>query len=133
MFKENHAFSGFAVADIDQAKKFYGETLGMTVTDLGMGGLISLGIAGGGTVMVYPKDDHQPATFTILNFPVPDVEAAVDQLAAKGVEFIHYDEENLKTDEKGIAGGDDRGPRIAWFKDPSGNILSVLAEDPSQA
>jgi catechol 2,3-dioxygenase-like lactoylglutathione lyase family enzyme len=127
MFKDSQAFSGFSVDDIEKAKKFYGETLGLPVEEQdGMGLELSLG--SGAKVFVYPKPNHQPATFTILNFRVEDVDKAVDELAAKGVEFEHYDEGMMKTDEKGIARPEspDQGPTIAWFKDPAGNVLSVL-------
>ena len=127
MFKDTHAFSGFSVDDEEAAKKFYGETLGLPVEEQeGMGLELSLGT--GAKVFVYGKPNHQPATFTILNFPVDDVDKAVDELTAKGVEFEHYDEGPTKTDEKGIArsSSPDQGPTIAWFKDPAGNILSVL-------
>jgi catechol 2,3-dioxygenase-like lactoylglutathione lyase family enzyme len=127
MFKDSKAFSGFSVDNIDTAKKFYGETLGLPVEEQdGMGLELSLG--SGAKVFVYPKPNHQPATFTILNFRVEDVDKAVDELAAKGVEFEHYDEGMMKTDEKGIARPEspDQGPTIAWFKDPAGNVLSVL-------
>ena len=120
MFKDTKAFSGFSVDDIPRAKQFYGETLGLNVTDE-MGGL-ALHLGGGGNVYVYPKDNHVPATFTILNFPVADVEAAVDHLTEAGVSFERYD--GIESDEKGIHRGE--GPTIAWFKDPAGNILSVL-------
>lgn len=121
MFKDSPAFSGFSVDDISRAKQFYGETLGVNVTDE-MGGM-ALHLGGGGNVFIYPKDDHVPATFTVLNFPVADVEAAVDRLTEAGVAFEHYEGE-LQTDEKGIMRGE--GPTIAWFRDPAGNILSVL-------
>jgi predicted enzyme related to lactoylglutathione lyase len=126
MFKDNHAFAGFSVDDIGKAKEFYGQTLGLEVNeDQGMG-ILNLKIAGGGTVMVYPKENHEPATFTILNFPVTDIGAAVDQLTAKGVQFERYDVPGAGgPDEKGIY-RDPNGPAIAWFKDPAGNILSVL-------
>ena len=120
MFKDTKAFSGFSVDDIPRAKQFYGETLGLNLTDE-MGGL-ALHLGGGGNVYVYPKDNHVPATFTILNFPVADVEAAVDHLTEAGVSFERYD--GIESDEKGIHRGE--GPTIAWFKDPAGNILSVL-------
>jgi catechol 2,3-dioxygenase-like lactoylglutathione lyase family enzyme len=120
MFKDTHAFSGFSVDDIPRAKQFYGETLGLRLTDE-MGGL-ALHLAGGGNVFVYPKDNHVPATFTVLNFPVADVEEAVDRLSEAGVSFERYD--GIESDEKGIHRGE--GPTIAWFKDPAGNILSVL-------
>jgi catechol 2,3-dioxygenase-like lactoylglutathione lyase family enzyme len=121
MFKDTHAFSGFSVNDIPRAKQFYGETLGLNVTE--ENGMLVLHLAGGGTVLVYPKENHEPATFTILNFPVPDVEETVDRLTQAGVPFEHY-EGDLQTDQKGIMRGE--GPTIAWFKDPAGNILSVL-------
>lgn len=127
MLKDSQAFSGFSVDDIEVAKKFYGETLGLPVEEQdGMGLELSLG--SGAKVFIYPKPNHQPATFTILNFPVEDIDKAVDELAAKGVEFEHYDEGMMKTDAKGIARPEspDQGPTIAWFKDPAGNILSVL-------
>ena len=121
MFKESKAFSGFSSNDIPASKRFYGETLGLDVSDE-MGGL-GLHLAGGGEVFVYPKDNHVPATFTVLNFPVADIEAAVDRLIEAGVTFERY--EGFEQDEKGIARGEER-PAIAWFKDPAGNILSVL-------
>jgi predicted enzyme related to lactoylglutathione lyase len=121
MFKDTHAFSGFSADDIPRAKQFYGETLGLNVTDE-MGGL-ALHLGSGANVFIYPKDNHVPATFTVLNFPVADVEQAVDQLTEAGVTFERY--EGFDQDEKGIARGGD-GPTIAWFKDPAGNILSVL-------
>lgn len=117
------AFSGFAVPDIAAAKEFYGGVLGVEVKEE-MGGL-SLAVGGGQQVFVYPKDDHQPAVFTILNFPVDDIDKAVDELAGRGVTFECYD--GFEQDDKGIARADD-GPAIAWFTDPAGNILSVLQE-----
>ena len=124
MFKHSKAFSSFSVNDIAKAKEFYSETLGLNVSDNPMG-LIELNIAGH-TIMVYPKPNHEPATFTVLNFPVADVEKAVDELTAKGVVFEQYEGE-IKTNEKGISISP-AGPKIAWFKDPAGNILSVLQE-----
>ena len=124
MFKHTKAFSSFSVNDIEKAKAFYSKTLGLDVTDNPMG-LIELRIAGN-AIMVYPKPNHEPATFTILNFPVDDVEKAVDELKAKGVVFEQYEGE-IKTNEKGISVSP-AGPKIAWFKDPAGNILSVLQE-----
>ena len=121
MFKDTQAFSGFSVDDIPRAKQFYGETLGLNVSE--DNDMLMLNLAGGGQVLVYPKENHEPATFTILNFPVPDVEEAVDRLTAAGVKFEHYEGE-LQTDEKGIMRGN--GPDIAWFTDPAGNVLSVL-------
>jgi catechol 2,3-dioxygenase-like lactoylglutathione lyase family enzyme len=121
MFKDTKAFSGFSVDDVEAAKRFYGETLGLEVSE--EMGILALEIAGDRRVIAYPKgDDHEPASFTILNFPVEDVDAAVDKLAERGVEFERYD--GLDQDEKGIMR--DNGPTIAWFKDPSGNILSVI-------
>jgi catechol 2,3-dioxygenase-like lactoylglutathione lyase family enzyme len=123
MFKDAKAFSGFSVDDIPRAKAFYGETLGLNVTE--ENGMLFLHIASGADILVYPKgDQHSPATFTILNFPVDNVERAVDELTRRGVRFEQYDMGDLKTDEKGIARG--IGPNIAWFKDPAGNILSVI-------
>jgi catechol 2,3-dioxygenase-like lactoylglutathione lyase family enzyme len=122
MFRETKAFSGFAVPDISAAKAFYGGTLGIDVSE--ENGILTLHLAGGRDTIVYPKPDHVPATYTILNFPVDDVEAAVDALTAKGVEFERYDGEDFSTDEKGIMR--QGGPLIAWFTDPAGNILSVL-------
>ena len=124
MFKNTGAFSGFAVKDIAKAKQFYEKTLGMDVSDETMG-LLGLRIARGAKVLIYPKPNHVPATFTILNFPVGDIESAVDDLTRRGVRFERYEGE-MKTDEKGIFRGG--GPKIAWFKDPAGNILSVLEE-----
>ena len=123
MFAKTKAFSGFAVPDIDAARRFYSETLGLDVSD--MNGMLRLGIAGGTSILVYPKPDHVPAVFTILNFPVDDIEAAVDELSRRGVEFERYD--GFGQDDKGIARGEE-GPPVAWFTDPAGNILSVLEE-----
>jgi catechol 2,3-dioxygenase-like lactoylglutathione lyase family enzyme len=127
MFKDSKAFSGFSVDDIEKAAKFYGETLGLEITRQEMGVmLLSLKIPGNNNnILIYPKPNHQPATYTVLNFPVDNVEKAVDELTAKGVQFEHYDYEQLKTDAKGISRGNG-GPIVAWFKDPAGNILSVL-------
>ncbi len=125
MFKDSKAFSGFSVNDLVAAKKFYGQTLGIEVEDGPMDLILKL--AGGTNVFIYPKDDHTPATFTVLNFPVGDIDQAVAELAAKGITFEHYP--NM-TDEKGIFRGiaAKMGPDIAWFKDPAGNILSVLVD-----
>ena len=127
MFKDSKAFSGFAVKDLAAAKAFYGGTLGLDARD-GPMDLLELHLAGGATILVYPKDDHVPATYTILNFPVPDVEAAVDKLVSSGMKMEQYGGD-FGQDEKGIA-RDPNGPAIAWFKDPSGNILAVLDEAP---
>ena len=118
-----NGFSGFAVSDIDAARTFYGEVLGLDVSDGGMG-LLRLVLPGGAEVIVYPKPDHAPAGFTILNLAVADIEQAVDVLAERGVEFLRYD--GFEQDQRGIATGG--GPRIAWFTDPAGNILSVLQD-----
>ena len=126
MFKDTQAFGGFSVDDSDKAKHFYGQVLGIEVEDGEMGGILMLHFAGGGPpTIAYPKPNHEPASFTILNFPVGDVEAAVDALVAKGVTFEHYDD--MGQDQKGIMRG--RGPEIAWFKDPAGNVLSVISDD----
>jgi predicted enzyme related to lactoylglutathione lyase len=124
MFADSKAFSGFAVDDLRKAREFYGETLGVKMTVLDEeNGLAQLDLAGGDRpTVIYVKPDFVPATYTILNFPVEDVEKAVDELTARGVSFERYDE--FDQDEKGINRGP--GPRIAWFKDPAGNILSVL-------
>jgi len=122
MFTESRAFSGFAVDDIDKARDFYADTLGLRVS--ADNGMLRLHVAGTHGVLVYPKPDFKPATYTILNFPVADVEATVDELTARGVTFERYD--GFGQDGKGIARGE--GPPIAWFTDPAGNILSVLEE-----
>jgi catechol 2,3-dioxygenase-like lactoylglutathione lyase family enzyme len=126
MFKADTAFSGISVKDLAVAKEFYTKTLGLEIEDETMG--LDLRLPGGGKLFLYPKEDHQPATFTVLNFVVKSVDDAVKELASQGVEFEHYDNENMKTDEKGIARGkaQNMGPDIAWFKDPSGNTLAVL-------
>jgi catechol 2,3-dioxygenase-like lactoylglutathione lyase family enzyme len=123
MLESSKAFSSFAVNDLNQAKQFYAETLGVKVSESKEG----LELHPGNTdVFIYPKPDHQPATFTVLNFLVKDIEGAVDELTQKGVSFEHYDGE-IKTDEKGIH--HNGGPTIAWFKDPAGNILSVIEQE----
>jgi catechol 2,3-dioxygenase-like lactoylglutathione lyase family enzyme len=120
MFENSKAFSGFSVDDLERAKAFYGDTLGLRVTE--ENGLLTLHLPGETTILAYPKPNHTPATFTILNFPVDDIDKAVDELAALGVRFERY--EGMNQDEKGITRA--AGPPIAWFKDPAGNILSVL-------
>ena len=120
MLAQSKAFSGFAVDDVAKAKAFYEETLGLEVSE--SDGLLTLHLAGDRPTLVYPKPDHVPATYTILNFPVADLEGTVDALAARGVRFERY--EGFDQDEKGIARGPE-GPAIAWFTDPSGNILAV--------
>lgn len=122
MFKDTKAFSGFSVDDTQKAKAFYGQVLGLEVTE--DHGLLTLHIAGGSKIIIYPKPNHAPASFTILNFPVDNIEQAVDELLKRGVQFEHY--QQPPTDEKGIFRGG--GPLIAWFKDPAGNILSVLEQ-----
>jgi catechol 2,3-dioxygenase-like lactoylglutathione lyase family enzyme len=121
MLEHSKAFSGFSVDDIAEARRFYGETLGLRVSEAN--GMLTLHLAGDRNTLIYPKPDHTPATFTILNFPVEDIDAAVDQLAARGVEFEHYEQ----VDEKGVMRA--MGPPIAWFKDPAGNVLSVIQLD----
>jgi predicted enzyme related to lactoylglutathione lyase len=125
VFANTKAFSGFAVDDLDKAREFYGETLGIETTPEEMG-ILTLQLEGGSRpTMIYPKPDFTPATYTILNFPVDDIDKAVDELAGRGVEFLRYD--GFDQDERGIA-RDEGGPYIAWFTDPAGNILSVLQE-----
>jgi catechol 2,3-dioxygenase-like lactoylglutathione lyase family enzyme len=123
MFTNTKAFSGFAVDDVDKAREFYSETLGLEVSE--ENGLLTLQIAGDRPTLVYPKPGHTPADYTILNFPVDDIEQTVDDLAARGVEFERY--EGFEQDERGIMR--DAGPPIAWFKDPAGNVLSVIKLD----
>jgi predicted enzyme related to lactoylglutathione lyase len=126
MLKDTKAFSSFSVNDLQEAKEFYGQTLGLDVSDAPMD-LLQLNIAGGTVILIYPKPNHTPATFTILNFPVTNIDATVAELTKRGVSFIKYDEPDIKTDEQGIHRGE-VGPKIAWFKDPAGNIVSVLEE-----
>lgn len=127
MFKDAKAFSSFSVDNLQNAKKFYGETLGLEVSEAYGGRLLELHIGGGRNILIYPKDNHTPATFTILNFPVENLEQSVDDLTKRGVRFEIYNEGDIKTDEKGISLSDE-GPKIAWFKDPAGNVLSMLEE-----
>lgn len=126
MFDPAGAFSGFAVDDLDAARRFYADTLGLTVEVFEDTGFLSLQLGSGGSVLVYGKPHHEPATFTVLNFPVVDVEAAVDDLRSRGVDTKIYPDADIPTDERGImrAGG----PLIAWFRDPAGNVLAVLEE-----
>ncbi|MBT2439502.1 VOC family protein [Streptomyces sp. ISL-36] len=131
MFGQAKAFSGFSVDDLGKAKQFYGDTLGLRVEESGSGDMrmLSLTLGGGAQVFVYPKDNHTPATFTILNFPVDDIDAAVEELEKRGVRLERYPE--FGGDEKGVVrgGGGDEGPAaIAWFTDPAGNVLSVIQE-----
>jgi catechol 2,3-dioxygenase-like lactoylglutathione lyase family enzyme len=123
MLADSKAFSGFAVPDVAQARQFYGETLGLRVSE--ENGMLHLQLAGGRDILVYPRPDHTPASYTILNFPVDDVEGTVDGLTERGVKFERY--QGIDQDDKGIFRGG--GPLIAWFKDPGGNVLSIIAED----
>lgn len=120
MLKQPTAFSGYSTDDIDAGKRFYTDTLGLDVDD--QDGFLSLGLAGGQRVMIYPKDDHRPATFTVLNLEVGDIDAAVDELTSRGVSFERY--EGMPHDERGVVR--EWGPPIAWFTDPAGNILSLI-------
>lgn len=122
MLTNSKAFSGFSVDDLQKAKKFYGDVLGLEVTDNPMG-LLDLYTEGNNKILIYPKPNHEPATFTILNFPVDNIDKAVDELTAKGIVFEQYKE--LGTDARGIS-RNQHGPKVAWFKDPAGNILSVI-------
>ena len=122
MFKDSHAFSGFSSNDIAKSKEFFGGTLGVDVTE--ENGMLTLHLAGGSNVLIYPKDNHEPATFTVLNFPVDDIDSAVDKLTEAGVTFERYD--GMGQDQRGIMR--DNGPAIAWFKDPAGNILSGIED-----
>ena len=123
MFGKTKAFSGFSADDIPAAKRFYGETLGLDVTE--ENGMLNVTLGTGGVVLIYPKPNHQPATFTVLNFPVSDINGAVDALITAGVTLERY--EGMPQDERGIVRGPaESGPPIAWFKDPAGNVLSVL-------
>ena len=124
MFQDTKAFSGFSVNDIPAAKVFYGDTLGLNVSE--QNGMLTIHIAGGGNILIYPKTNHTPATYTILNLPVHNIEMAVAALKTRGVRFEHYD--GMKMDEHGIARGG--GPPIAWFTDPAGNILSLVQDAP---
>jgi catechol 2,3-dioxygenase-like lactoylglutathione lyase family enzyme len=124
MLRESKAFSGFSVDDVPRARAFYAETLGLDVTE--ENGMLTLRLGGGPHVLVYPKQDHVPATFTVLNFPVPDVEAAVAWLTGRGVAFEHYEGTEIETDAQGVFRGG--GPLIAWFTDPAGNVLSVIED-----
>ena len=124
MFKDTKAFSSFSVNDLPKAKEFYGHIRGLEVSEMPEG--LQMKIAGGGMVFIYPKPNHTPATFTVLNFPVDDIETAVDEVSKLGVDFERY-QGDIETDKKDIHRGA-KGPLIAWFKDPAGNILSVLQD-----
>ncbi|MEP7204586.1 MAG: VOC family protein [Candidatus Saccharibacteria bacterium] len=128
MFKESYAFSGFSVNDIEEAREFYGDVLGLDIVEDPMGLRIKLN--GGNSIFVYQKDDHVPASYTVLNFPVEDIDMAVDTLIGQGVEPERYSDMPNAQDEKGILRGvaAGQGPDIGWFKDPAGNILSVLSD-----
>lgn len=128
MLANSLAFSGFSVDDPEAARRFYGETLGLRTED-GGSGMFTLKLAGGRDTLVYPSPQHRPGSYTVLNFPVPDIEAAVDELTARGVVFEKYPGTEMATDEKGIHRRG--GPLIAWFKDPAGNTLSVIEQSPS--
>jgi catechol 2,3-dioxygenase-like lactoylglutathione lyase family enzyme len=124
MLANSKAFSGFAVDDLDRARAFYGDTLGLKVEPMGGAPLMTLHLAGDRPTLIYAKPNHTPADYTILNFPVDDIDAAVEELAARGVTFEHYD--GMGQDDKGVMR--EQGPPIAWFKDPAGNVLSVLEQ-----
>lgn len=124
-FTADKAFSGFSVDDIDAARRFYGEVLGLDVQDNPMG-FLELRLASGAAVLIYGKPNHEPASFTILNFPVADLDAAVDELIERGVQTKIYSDDEFPTDHRGILRGGDQGPDIAWFRDPAGNVLAVM-------
>jgi len=126
MLENTKTFSSFSVNDLEKAKTFYEKSLGLKVSQ--SNGMLELESKDGSKTMIYPKPNHEPATFTVLNFAVPDVNKAVDDLVSAGVKFEHYDSEHMKTNAKGIV-EEDGSPKIAWFKDPAGNILSVLQEN----
>jgi catechol 2,3-dioxygenase-like lactoylglutathione lyase family enzyme len=127
MFRNSKAFFSFSVNDIKKAKEFYSQTLELEVSEDREMRVLDVKIAGGGRAIIYPKKDHSPASFTVLNFPVADLETTMAELRKRGIRFEQYDLPNVKTDENGIS-DNPGGPRIAWFKDPFGNILSVLQE-----
>lgn len=128
MLKDSHAFSGFSVNDLAKAKAFYSDVLGLAVEQNAMG--LQLQVAGGRPIFVYQKDNHSPATYTVLNFPVSDINKTVDALVARGVTFERYPDMPAPQDERGILRGKaaNQGPDIVWFKDPAGNILAILSE-----
>lgn len=128
MLQDSYAFSGFSTNNLDETWRFYQDVLGLNVNEIAPMGLLELNFSSGAKVIIYPKDDHQAATFTVLNFPVSDLDKTVDELTAKGVVFERYP--GFKQDEKGIARTEnpEYGPDIAWFKDPGGNIIAVMAE-----
>jgi catechol 2,3-dioxygenase-like lactoylglutathione lyase family enzyme len=124
-FTAEDAFSGFSVDDIDAAKEFYGTTLGLEVSTNAMG-FLDLRLPSGGSILIYAKPNHEPASFTILNFPVADIDAAVDELNSRGVKTKIYSDAEFASDDRGIVRGNGQGPDIAWFRDPAGNVLAVL-------
>lgn len=130
MFKNSAVFSGFSVNDLDAARQFYGEVLGLEIHEFGDGMGFGLKFANGGEHFVYPKADHEAATFTVLNFKVDNIDEAIASLKEKGIQFEHYHRDDLPQDESGVLRGlsHDMGPDIAWFKDPAGNVLSVMQE-----
>ncbi|MEJ1154121.1 MULTISPECIES: VOC family protein [Microbacterium] len=128
MFTKEGAFSGFSVDDIDAAREFYGNVLGLDVERNPMG-FLNLTLASGGSILIYAKPNHTPASFTILNFPVADIDAAVDDLNARGVTTKIYGNEEFESDDRGIVRGNGQGPDIAWFRDPAGNVLAVMQEE----
>lgn len=125
MFKHTRAFSSFSTDDLGVTKDFYSRVLGIDVRE--EYGMLFLHLETGGEVVIYPKNDHNPASFTVLNFPVDSIREAVSELTKRGVRFLIYDKNEIKTDEQGITIGDE-GPHVAWFQDPAGNILSVLQD-----
>ena len=128
VFSDSSAFSSFSANDIEAVKRFYVDVLGLELKDEAMGGL-ELGLGGGGVIFIYPKENHEPASFTVLNFPVADLDAAVDELRSKGIETKIYPDSEFPSDEKGIVRGSaDTGPDICWFKDPAGNVLAVMSD-----
>jgi catechol 2,3-dioxygenase-like lactoylglutathione lyase family enzyme len=131
MVDTSKAYSGFAAKDIEAERRFYGDTLGIEAELLYGGQLLELRLRDGLRVLIYPKDDFEPATYTVLNFPVADIDTAVDELTGKGIDFERYD--GFDQDEKGIARSDGNGPDIAWFRDPAGNIIAVHSDEPPPA
>ncbi|MCM3659401.1 VOC family protein [Georgenia satyanarayanai] len=126
LFENSTAFAGFSVDDVDAASRFYRDTLGLTVSEPVQPGVVFIDLPGGARVLAYEKADHVPATFTVLNFPVTDLEAAVAELARRGATFERYEGTQMETDERGIFRGG--GPLIAWFTDPAGNVISVMED-----
>ncbi|MFN7160807.1 MAG: VOC family protein [Candidatus Gracilibacteria bacterium] len=128
MFKNAHTFSSFSTDNIEKAKEFYGDILGLEIKEDKEMGLLGIHLKNGGEIMIYPKNDHTPATFTVLNFNVDDIEKSVDELTSKGVKFEQYHQEGLTTNEKGISRSEYGPTAVAWFKDNAGNIISVIQE-----